>query len=245
MGSASAASTALLYAGADPGSQAQPMRPDKSKWSPDPFKGTSVNLRFIDWIWHVRGSLELAPGQSSQEALERLDPLFHETGTSHERADDTLTFRKKDQPAQDKMSVFDSGVLRIEKRAAGSVLRYHLVSRTLLFCFLLPFAFLAIAQLTIAIGKMEKPPAAKAADAAHKAAAKAPVPLNPIDKFLGAPAPEKPKKGEAEKMGKRGKKASPTSAYVFASMFAILYLIGRILEDRLVKRLFRKKLQAS
>ena len=91
-----------------------------------------MNLRFIDWIWHVRGSLELAPGQSSQEALERLDPLFHETGTSHERADDTLTFRKKDQPAQDKMSVFDSGVLRIEKRAAGSVLRYHLVSRTLL-----------------------------------------------------------------------------------------------------------------
>lgn len=236
----------LLYLGADPAPHAQPVGPNKWEWSPNPIKGKSVNLRFIDWIWHVRGSLELAPGQSSQEVLERLDPLFHEPGTSHERAGGTLTFRKKDQPAQDKMAVFDSGVLRIEKGAVGPVLRYHLVSRTLLFCFALPFAFLAIAQLTIAIGKMEKPPAAKAADASHKAAAdKAPVPLNPIDKFLGAPAPEKPKKGEAEKMGKRGKKASPTSAYVFACMFAILYLIGRILEDRLVKRLFRKKLQAS
>lgn len=205
-----------------------------------------MNLRFIDWIWHVRGSLDLASGQSTQEALERLDPLFHETGTSHERAGDTLTFRKKDQPAQDKMSVFDHGVLRVEKGAAGAVLRYHLVSRTLLFCFLLPFIFLAIAQLTIAIGKTEKPPAAKASDASYKAAAdKGPVPLNPIDKFLGAPAPEKPKKGEAEKAGKRGKKASPTSAYVFAGMFAILYVIGRILEDRLVKRLFRKRLLAS
>jgi hypothetical protein len=236
----------LLYLGADSASHAQPVGPGKWERSPNPIKGKSVSLRFIDWIWHVRGSLELAPGQSSQEALERLDPLFHETGTIHERTDDMLTFRKKDQPAQDKMAVFDSGVLRIEKGAVGPVLRYHLVSRTLLFCFALPFAFLAIAQLTIAIGKMEKPPAAKAADASHKAAAdKAPVPLNPIDKFLGAPAPEKPKKGEAEKMGKRGKKASPTSAYVFASMFAILYVIGRILEDRLVKRLFRKRLLAS
>ena len=235
--------TASLYLRADPGPHAQPIGPDGWERSPRPFKGKYVNLRFIDWIWHVRGSLDLAPGQSSQEALERLDPLFHETGTSHERADDMLTFRKKDQPAQDKMAVFDHGVLQIEKGAAGPVLRYHLVSRTLLFCFLLPFMFVAIAQLTITIGKTQKPPAA---DASHKAAAaKAPVPLNPIDKFLGAPAPEKPKKGEAEKMGKRGKKASPTSAYVFAVMFAILYVVGRILEDRLVKRLFRKRLLAS
>lgn len=243
MGTAPATSIALPYAGAGAEPQAQPMRPDKWAWSPDPFKGKYVNLRLIDWIWHVRGSLDLAPSQSGQDALERLDPLFHETGTSHERANDTLAFRKKDQPAQDKMAVFDHGVLRIEKGATGPVLRYHLVSRTLLFCFVLPFLFLAIAQLTIAIGKTQKP---AAAEASHKAAAaKAPVPLNPIDKFLGAPAPEKPKKGDAEKTGKRGKKASPTSAYVFAGMFAILYVIGRILEDRLVKRLFRKRLLAS
>ena len=91
-----------------------------------------MNLRFIDWIWHVRGSLTLAPEQSSDDAFNRLDSLFRQTGTSHERTNDTLIFRKKDQAAQDKMSVFDGGVLQIEKGVAGSVLRYHLISRALL-----------------------------------------------------------------------------------------------------------------
>ncbi len=68
-----------------------------------------MNLRFIDWIWHVRGSLALAPGQSGDDAFDRLDPLFRQVGTSHERTDDTLVFRKKDQAAQDKMSVFECG----------------------------------------------------------------------------------------------------------------------------------------
>jgi len=58
-----------------------------------------VNLRFIDWIWHVRGSLTLAPEQSSDDAFNRLDSLFRQTGTSHERTNDTLIFRKKDQAA--------------------------------------------------------------------------------------------------------------------------------------------------
>jgi len=198
-----------------------------------------VNLRFIDWIWHVRGSLALAPGQSSEDAFEKLDPLFHEIGTSHERANGMLAFRKKDQPAQDKMAVFDSGVLRIEKGAAGSVLHYHLISRALLFCFVLVPLFLGIAQLTIVVGKYQQPPAEAAT---KKPAAKvAVVALNPIDKALGAPAPEKPKNG-ADKPGARNKKPSATSAYVFAGMFAVLYVIGRILEDWLVKRLFRKRL---
>jgi len=43
------------------------------------------------------------------DAFDRLDPLFRQTGTSHERTDDTLVFRKKDQAAQDKMSIFDGG----------------------------------------------------------------------------------------------------------------------------------------
>jgi hypothetical protein len=211
-----------------------------------------VNVRFIDWIWHVRGSLALAPGQSSDVAFDRLRPLFRETGTSHERTNDTLVFRKKDQAAQDKMSVFDGGVLQIEKGSTGSVLRYHLTSRALLFCFLAPLLFLGIAQFTIALGKIEKPSteaastSGKASGASKKPAAKdAPVPLNPIDKFLGAPAPEKPKKDGEDMPGKRGKKPSPTPAYVFAAMFAILYVVGRILEDRLVKTLFKKRLQGA
>ena len=236
-------------------------------WTPQPWGPTNggsstesktfeekfPSMRWINWIWHVRGSLALEPGQSSDEAFDRLAPLFRETGPSHQRTDDTLTFHKKDPAAQDKMSVFEAGVLRIEKSATGSVLRYHLISRTLLFCFLLVPLFLGIAQLTIAMGKFQKPAAevtatsGKTAGASKKAATKAeadkaaPVPLNPIDKFLGAPAPEKPKKGE-EKPGRRNKKPSPTPAYVFAAIFATLYLIGRILEDRLAKALFKKRL---
>ncbi len=196
-----------------------------------------MNLRFIDWIWHVRGSLALAPGQSSDAAFDRLDPLFRQTGTSHQRTNDTLVFSKKDQAAQDKMSVFDGGVLRIDKGAAGAVLRYDLISRALLFCFLAPFLFLAIAQFTVVIAKYDKPP--------HEAAKKhtAAMPMNAIDKALGAPAPDKSKKDDDEEGGgKKGKKLSPTPAYVFAGIFATLYVVGRILEDWLIKRLFRKSL---
>ena len=194
-----------------------------------------MNLRFIDWIWHVRGSLALAPGQSGNDAFDRLDPLFRQTGTSHQRTADTLTFSKKDQAAQDKMSVFDGGALRIEKGGAGSVLRYDLISRALLFCFLAPLLFLGIAQFTIVIAKYDKPPQEAKK---HEAAAQ----LNPIDKALGAPAPDKSKKDDEDGGGKKGKKLSPKPAYVFAGIFATLYLVGRILEDRLVLRLFKKAL---
>ncbi len=56
------------------------------------------------------------------------------------------------------MSIFDGGALRIEKSAAGSVLRYDLISRSLLACFLAPVLFLAIAQFTTVIVKLDKPP---------------------------------------------------------------------------------------
>jgi hypothetical protein len=203
-----------------------------------------VNSRFINWIWEIRGSLALAPKQSSDEAFNRLDPFFRETGTTFERTNDTLIFRKKGQHAQDKMSVFDGGVLQIERGAGGPVLRYHLTSRALLFCFLAPLLFLGFAQLTIAVGNLEK----TSADAAEKADEEkdpaekyANIPLHPIDEFLGAPAPEKPKKDDKEKK-EDDKKPSPTPAYVFAGIFATLYVVGRVLEDRLIKARFRKKL---
>ncbi len=195
-----------------------------------------VNLRLVDWIWNITGSLPLAPGQSSGEAFGKLDPLFRERGTSHDRANDTLTFRKENQAPQDAMAIFDGGVLQVEKGAGGSVLHYRLTSKFLLFCFILPFVFLAFAQFTVAIGKLEKP--------ATEAAAKKPEkeetvkPQNPIDKFLGAPAPEKPKKDADKDKDKN----SPTTAYVLAAIFAALYLVGRILEDRLIKAQFKKRL---
>jgi GH24 family phage-related lysozyme (muramidase) len=224
-------------------------------------KEDHVTPRFIDWIWHIRGNVALAPGQSSEEAFERLSPLFQEINTSHERTEDTLTFRKKKQAPQDKMSIFDWGILAIELGVDGATLRYHLTSRALLACFLAPFLFLAIGAATVGIGTLEKPPTAEAKKEAEAAEKKlAAVPMNPIDKFLGAPEPEKPdekkKKEEAEKAkaanGKDKKKEeeekkgpSPTPAYVFAGIFATLYVGGRILEDWLIKRLFRKRLAGA
>ncbi|CAN5215327.1 hypothetical protein BH11PSE5_BH11PSE5_24770 [soil metagenome] len=211
-----------------------------------------MNLRFIDWIWHIRGSMPLVPEQSSEEAFDRLDPLFRQRGTSHERTYDTLTFRKKAQAPQDKMSIFDDGVLRIEKGEGGSVLRYNLTSRALLLCFLAPLLFLGFAQLTIVMGNQKS--STEASDKAKKEEKKEPeLKLNPIDKFLGAPEPEKPKKDDKKKGKDKDKdkddekddKPSPTPAYVFAAIFATLYIVGRILEDWLIKRLFRRKLAGS
>ena len=193
-----------------------------------------MNLRLIDWIWHVRGSLALAPGQSTDEAFNKLEPLFLQAGTSHQRTNDELSFSKKDQAAQDKMSVFDRGALRIEKGVAGPVLRYQLTSRALLFCFLAPLLFLGLAQLTLVITRLDKAP--------HKPEPPPVIrPMNPIDKALGAPAPEPPKKDKKDADGE-DKKPTPTAAYVFAGIFTVLYIVGRILEDRLVKTLFKKRL---
>ncbi|MGK6355438.1 hypothetical protein ACMGDH_09430 [Sphingomonas sp. DT-207] len=210
-----------------------------------------MSPRFIDWIWRVRGSLALAPGQSGDDAFDKLAPLFRQTGTSHERTNDTLTFRKKGQAAQDKMSVFDGGVLQIEKSAAGSVLRYQLTSRALMFCFLAPLLFLGTARLTVAVAELQESSieasdkSGKISDTSKKPAKKdAVTPMNPIDKFLGAPAPEKPKK-EGKDKETEGKKPSPTPAYVFAAIFAALYVVGRILEGRLVKVLFKRSLLSS
>jgi hypothetical protein len=211
--------------------------------------GDRVNSRVIAWIWNISGSVALAPEQSSDEAFDRLDPLFRQAGTSHDRTNDTLTFRKKDQAAQDKMSIFDGGVLQIEKGTAGSVLHYRLTSRALLFCFLAPLLFLAFAGLTVAVGKFAKPSTEEVAAQKKKAKEdekkKAELPQNPIDTFLGAPAPEKPKKDDKNKKDEEDKGPSPTAAYVFAAIFAALYVVGRILEDRLVKGLFRKSLLRS
>lgn len=208
-----------------------------------------MNLRYIDWIWQVRGSVPLPAGQSNDEAFARLDPLFDQPGTSHERAGNRLTFHKKDPAAQDKMAVFDSGELAIETDGAAPVLRYWLNSRILLFCFVLPLFFLGVAQLTIEVSKYEKPPAEDAKDGKDKAKKKVERQLHPIDKFLGAPEPEKKGKPKDEaakaKEAEDKKKLKPTPSYVFAGIFAVLYVIGRILEAWLVNGLFRKRLQGG
>lgn len=202
-----------------------------------------MKFPFFDHIWHIRGSVPLAPNQTHDEAYERLMPLFLKSGTTHERSGDTLTFEKKDQEAQDKMSIFDRGVLQIVDTPGGSFLRYRMASRALLYCFLAPLLFLGFAQLTVAMAEWEKSSASADARAGAEDEKEArDLPQHWIDKALGAPAPEVPGKDGEEEEEEEDEGPSPTPAYVFAGIFVALYVGGRILEDRLIKSLFRKRL---
>lgn len=210
---------------------------------PAPAEKASI-LRLVNWIWHIRGEVPLPAGQSAEETFARLDPLLAQAGTTHARMGDLVAITKKDPLAQDPLSVVDSGTLRIEPAGDGAVLRYHFISRALLYCFLAPLLFLAIGQLTVFLGTLEK---SKSEEQAKKDEAKkdkkGEITLNPVDKFLGAPAPEKPK--DAKKKDGDGKKKdgfSPTTSYVFAGIFASLWLLGRLLEPWLIRRLFQRTL---
>ncbi|MEJ5976270.1 hypothetical protein WG901_06470 [Novosphingobium sp. PS1R-30] len=199
-----------------------------------------MNLRFIDWIWRVRGSIETGPSRSPAAVFGKLDSLFQEENTAHWIEGDTLTFSKSRQRPQDKMSVFDSGTLRVTE----GVLRYDMMSKALLACFLAPLLFFAVGHIGVAMDKWRNPPevAAAKAEAAKKRSRVKPddVPMNAVDQMLGAPTPEKKKGGE--EMGKRNRKPSMTTAYVFMGIFFALWMIGRILENHLFRSRVRKHL---
>lgn len=232
--------------GSAPGttSQALPARPDAA---PQAGGAAGFIQRNLGWIWRINGTVDLPPGQTAAAALDRLAPLFDAPNTNHERTGDALVFIKRDPASQDKLAVFDSGVLQIAEGNSGPVLRFEMTSRILLACFLAPLLFLLFAQVTLYTGEMQKAKAAAEAKA-EKAKAKPKKPpkpeivLNPIDVALGAPAPKTRKQMAKEKAEKEKEPVSATPAYVFAGIFAALYLIGRILEARLANRLFRKAL---
>lgn len=200
-------------------------------------------MRLIDWIWTVRGELPLPAGQGADEAFALLEPFFREPGTSFDQAEGRLNFTKKDPLAQDRMSIYDAGELRIETRTEGGILRYWMTSRSLLFCFLAPLLFVAFGQIIVGVGLLTKPDTEQA-DKKQEDEKDKVRELHWIDQMLGAPAPEKPKKDGKDKKKEEGGKDrfSPTSAYVFAGLFALLYIIGRILEDRLIRRRFLRSL---
>lgn len=195
-----------------------------------------MKVRFIDWIWRIRGSLPVA-NQSAAQAFAKLDPLFQERNTTYRIDGDTLTFTKKAPVPQDKMSVFDDGTLQV----ADGVLRYDMMSRALLACFLAPALFFAVGHAGVAMDNWRNPPEVVKAkeEAAKKRSRIKPedVPMSPIDAFLGAPKPEKPKK-DGEQIGKRNRKPSMTTAYVFMGIFFALWVIGRILENVLIHNRF-------
>lgn len=100
-------------------------------------------LRAIDWIWHVRGSVPLGTGK--HDAFAALAPVFEERGTTLEHGPDTLVFHKDNPDAQDKLASFERGTLQIVDTEHGSALRYDLTSHPLLWCFIAPVPFAALA----------------------------------------------------------------------------------------------------
>ncbi|WP_353218385.1 hypothetical protein, partial [Sandarakinorhabdus sp.] len=209
-------------------------------------------MRTVRLIWHIRSQIDLPTGLDAAAAIDRLAPLLDTAGTSTKRTDDSLIFTKKDPASQDKLAAFNAGSLRIASTAAGQVLKFDLTSRFMLACFAAPLLFLAFAQIALVTGAYQKAEAEaaekleKAKEAKEKAKKKAEkpdakeLPRNPIDVALGAPPPKTKKEREAEKLKQKDEPVSATPHYVFAGFFAALYLIGRFLEQRLARNLFKK-----
>ncbi|WDA41239.1 hypothetical protein [Erythrobacter sp. BLCC-B19] len=201
-----------------------------------------IKLPLIDNIWRVRGAVPIDPALSAEEAFARIDPLLRTTGTTMSQEAGALTYSKHNPAAQDKLATFTRGRLWVERAGAGAVLRFDLFSHALLACFLAPLLFLGFAQAAIALNAWD----AASAEASEKSAKKEdekPKPvkqLNPVDVFLGAPAPEDPSKKKDEK--KDEGRHSPEEAYFMAGLFAVIYLVGRWLEPWLLRRRLRAAL---
>jgi len=202
-----------------------------------------LSLPLIDNIWRVRGEVPVDPGMSPAEAFARIDPLLRTPGTTMSEEGGVLTYTKHNPAAQDKLATFTRGRMWIEQAGAGAVLRFDLFSHALLLCFLAPLLFLGFAQAAITINAWE----ASGAEASEKAEKKDEKPkpvkkLNPVDEFLGAPAPDDPSKKKDEKKDKG--RHSPDEGYALAGVFAVIYLVGRWLEPFLVRRRLRAALAA-
>lgn len=201
-----------------------------------------LSLPLIDNIWRVRGEVPIDPGMSPAEAFARIDPLLRTPGTTMSEEGGVLTYTKRNPAAQDKLATFTRGRMWIEQAGAGAVLRFDLFSHALLLCFLTPLLFLGFAQMAITINEWE----AAGAEASEKAEKKDEKPkpvkkLNPVDEFLGAPAPEDPNKKKTDEKKDEGRH-SPDEGYALAGIFAAIYLVGRWLEPFLVRRRLRAAL---
>lgn len=200
-----------------------------------------MNLRYIDWIWRVRGSVETGPGRGSEKVFESIDDLFQQPNTSYAIEGDALTFTKSKQLPQDKMSIYDSGTLWV----ADGRLRFDMMSKALLACFLAPLFFFALGHIGMALDQWRNPPEVAAAkkERAEKRSLVKPedVPMHPIDKFLGAHEPKKEKK-DGEEGAKKDRKPSMKTAYTFMGIFFGLWFAGRILEYKLFQIRLRKRL---
>jgi hypothetical protein len=225
-----------------------------------------ARVPYIDRIWRVTSSLDLEEPISADEAFRRLDPLLQSQGSEVRVEGNVLTYAKSNPTAQDKLSTFTSGTLAVEQEGGRSRLFYDVSSTALFLCFLAPLAFLVFGQVIEFINEVERP--ALLAEKEQREREKGEedeepeevIELHWIDKMLGATAPEQPgdKDEEEARASGDGDSASedeeeeefegnhsPTASYVFAGIFFVVYLVGRVLEPFLLKRTFRAALAPS
>lgn len=206
-----------------------------------PARGLAIP--YLDPIWRVRGEMPIDPALSPAEAFARLGPLLRTPETELSVEGEALAYAKHNPAAQDPFATFTRGRLWIERAGAGAVLRFDLFSHALLLCFLAPLLFLGFAQLAESINAYEKATAeASEKDKKDEDKPKPVKVLNPVDQFLGAPAPEDPNKKKDKKKDEDEGRHAPEPGYVLAGLFFALYLLGRWLEPWLARRRFRAAL---
>lgn len=205
---------------------------------------SALSLPFIDNIWRVRGAVAVDSSLTTDEIFARIDPLLRSPDTTLDIAGGTLTYSKHNPAAQDRLATFTRGRMWIERAGTGAVLRFDLFSHALLMCFLAPLLFLGFAQLANSINAWEASGPGAAAEAEKKDEKPKPVQaLNPVDAFLGAPAPEDPNK-KTDEDNDEGRH-SPEEGYFMAGLFAAIYAVGRWLEPWLVRRRLRAALASK
>jgi hypothetical protein len=218
-----------------------------------------VRIPILDRIWRAKGSVDLGEPLSAQEVFERLDPLFRTQGTEYAVDENTLSYVKANPTAQDRLATFTAGVLQVDEGPRSSRLTYDVTSTALLLCFLAPLMFLAFGQFASFVNELEKP--ALIEEQAQKKkekeaeAEREPIELHWIDQMLGASAPEQSGEGEEGDRSEERESSdredevegnhSPTTAYVFAGIFFVVFLVGRALEPYLLRRTLRAALSST
>ena len=222
-----------------------------------------LRVPFIERIWRVNSSLTLDEPLAAEDVFARLDPLFQTQGAQYSIKGDTLTYSKTNPAAQDKLATFTSGTINAEQTVDGTRVSYDVASTALLLCFLAPLFFLAIGQFAAFINEIEKPglierQAEAEAEKEKEEEAKKAIEYHWIDQLLGASKPEEPSEDEEGEDAREGASSdgeeeedevegnhSPETAYVFAGIFFVIFLVGRVLEPYLLKRTFRAALAGS
>lgn len=209
----------------------------------------TINLPFFDAIWRARGAMVIDEEMAPATAFERLDPMFQLHGTKYKVDGDTLTYTKDNPTPQDKLATFTRGSLKVERQSGQTAVSYDVRSHALLYCFLAPLLFLGFAGLALGLNAID-PPDPKGKDETEESAEadEEPQQLHWIDQMLGAPAPDKPEEKDSEEGAEESDKDevkpkhSPTSAYVLAGIFFLIYCVGRFLEPLLLRRTLRRAL---